>query len=154
MPRPSTGTIRRKPTALGMSYGLQFMFRGERLYHHIGGEWEGWTEERVEAERKFIMQLVARGEYVPQRKEPAPRAQETKVPTFQVFASLVLDRKRQRVGEKRLEDLEWRLRTAMDHFGKYPLDTIDVALADEFADLKLRERGRIDQAAEAGQPLT
>ena len=42
----------------------------------------------------------------------------------------------------------------MDHFGKYPLDTIDVALADDFVDLKLRERERIDQAAEAGQPLT
>jgi hypothetical protein len=58
------------------------------------------------------------------------------------------------VGEKRLKDLEWRLRTAMDHFGGYPLDTIDVALADDFADLKRRERGRIDEAAEAGHPLT
>jgi hypothetical protein len=59
-----------------------------------------------------------------------------------VFASLVLDRKRRRVGDKRLVDLEWRLRTAMDHFGKYPLDKIDVALADDFVDLKLGERER------------
>jgi hypothetical protein len=58
------------------------------------------------------------------------------------------------VGDKRLEDLEWRLRTAIDHFGRYPLDKIDVALADDFVDLKLREREGIDQAAEAGQPLT
>jgi integrase len=154
MARPRTGSIRRQPTALGISYGLQFWHRGKRLYHHIGGQWEGWTEERVEAERTFVMQLVARGEYVPQRTEPAPAAREDEVPTFQLFASLVLDRKRQRVGDQRLKDLEWRLRTAMDHFGRYPLDKIDVALADEFVDLKLRERSRIADAAAAGAALT
>lgn len=154
MPRPRTGTIRRKPTALGISYGLRFKYKGRRIYHHLGGEWEGWTEDRVEAELKFIMQLVARGEYVPQRREPTPPAQEKDVQTFQVFASLVLDRKRQRVGEKRIKDLEWRLRTAMDHFGKYRLNTIDVAMADDFVDLKLRERERIAEAAAAGEPIT
>jgi integrase len=154
MARPRTGSIRRQPTALGISYGLQFWYRGKRLYHHIGGEWEGWTEARVEAERTFVMQLVARGEYVPQRTEPGPPAREDEVPTFQLFASIVLDRKRQRVGDQRLKDLEWRLRTAMDHFGRYPLDKIDVALADEFVDLKLRESSRIADAATAGAPLT
>lgn len=76
------------------------------------------------------MQQVARGEYVLQRREPSAPARKEEVPTFQLFASLVLDRKRPWVGEKRLKDLEWRLRTAMDHFGKYPLDLIDVALTD------------------------
>jgi hypothetical protein len=153
MARLRTGSIRRQPTALGISYGLQFWYRGKRRYHHIGGEWEGWTEERVEAERAFVMQLVARGEYVPQRKEPAA-AREDELPTFQLFASIVLDRKRQRVGAQRLKDLEWRLGTAMDHFGRYPVDKIDVALADEFVDLKLRESSRIADAAAAGAPLT
>lgn len=55
MARPRTGSIRRQPTALGISYGLQFWYRGKRLYHHIGGEWQGWTEERVEAEQTFVM---------------------------------------------------------------------------------------------------
>ena len=100
------------------------------------------------------MHLVARGEYVPQRTEPAPAGREDEVPSFQFFASTVLDRKRQRVGDQRLKDLEWRLRTAMDHFGRYPLDKIDVALADEFVDLKLRESSRIADAAAAGAPLT
>jgi hypothetical protein len=154
MPRPRTGNIQRKGTALGTSYGLRFLYKGERIYHHIGGEWEGWTEDRVEAERAFIMQLVGRGEYIPQRRQPSPPARAVEVPTFQPFASLVLDRKRQRVGEKRLKDLEWRLRTAMDHFGKYSLNTIDVSLADDFVDAKLRERERIVEAVEAGQPLT
>lgn len=139
---------------LGVSYGLQLSYRGERIYHHLGGDWEGWTEERVKAERDFVMQLVARGEYVPRRNEAPPPPRDDEVPTFQIFASLVLDRKRQRVGRKRLEDLEWRLRTAMDHFGSYPLDTIDVALADEFVDQKLRERDQIERAAEEGRPLT
>jgi integrase len=154
MPRPRTGTIRRQPTLRGISYGLQFSYRGERIYHHIGGQWEGWTEERVEAEREFVMQLVSRGEYMPQRREPAPPAAPEKIPTFQAFASLVFDRKRQRVGEKRLKDLEWRLRTAMDHFGQRRLSMIDVALADKFTDLKLRERSQIEDAAAAGEPLT
>jgi integrase len=154
MPRPRTGNIRRKQTNLGISYGLRFAYKGKPIYHHLGGEWEGWTEDRVEAELKFLMQLVARGEYVPQRREPTPPAQEKHVPTFQVFASLVLDRKRQRVGEKRIKDLEWRLKAAMDHFGRYGLDTIDVAMADDFVDLKLRERERITEAAAAGEPLT
>jgi integrase len=153
MPRPRTGTIRRKPTAHGISYGLRLWYRGKRIYHHLGGEWEGWTEERAKAEHEFVMQLVARGEYVPQRREPSSVGEEED-PTFQVFASLLLDRKRRRVGDKRLEDLEWRLRTAMDHFGKYRLDKINLALVDDFVDRKLRERERIDQAAEAGQPLT
>ena len=154
MARPPTGNIRRKQTKLGISYGIRFRYRGKRIYHHIGGEWEGWTEERAEAEREFVMQLVNRGEYVPQRREPSPPAREREIPTFQVFASLVLDRKRQRVGEKRFTDLEWRLRTAMDHFGKYPLNKIDLALADDFVDRKLRERERIAEAAAAGEPLT
>jgi hypothetical protein len=66
----------------------------------------------------------------------------------------VLDRKRQRVGAQRLKDLEWRLGTAMDHFGTYPVDKIDVALADEFVDVRLRESRRIADAAAAGAPLT
>ena len=53
--------------------------------------------------------------------QAAPRAREGEVPTFQVFASIVLERKRRRVAAKRpAEDLEWRLRTAMDHFGPVP----------------------------------
>jgi integrase len=153
MPRPRTGTVRRQETRLGTSYGLRFTYRGQELYHHIGGAWEGWTEERVEEERGFIMRQVERGEYVPQRRQSAPLPSDLEMPTFQVFASLVLDRKRRRVSAKTYQDLEWRLRTAVDHFGPLRIDEIDSATADDFVDAKLAEREAIAEAAGAGAPL-
>jgi hypothetical protein len=62
MPRPRTGTVRRQETRLGTSYGLRFTYRGQELYHHVGGSWEGWTEKRVEEERGFIMRQVQRSD--------------------------------------------------------------------------------------------
>lgn len=153
MPRPRTGTIIRKPTKLGISYGLRFTYRGQKVYHSIGGSWEGWTDERVEEERKFILRQVGRGEYVPPRPETAPIAAGDEVPTFQVLASIVLARKKRRVSDKTYADLKWRLDTAIDHFGEYPVDQIDVALADAFVEGKLHEREAIIDAAAAGQPL-
>jgi integrase len=128
------------------------MLRGERVYHHFGAEREGWTEERVEQERAYVMAQVARGEYMPQRPQagPPPAAE---VPTFQVFASIVLARKKRRVGEKTYKDFKWRLETAMDHFGHRPVDQIDAAVADEFVEQKLLEREAIEQAAAAERPL-
>ena len=73
MPRPRTGTIIRNQTRLGTSYGLRFSYRGEKIYHHVGGSWEGWTEERVEAERVHVMGQVQRGEYVPRQPAAALR---------------------------------------------------------------------------------
>jgi hypothetical protein len=117
MPRPRTGSIRRKQTTLGTTYGLRFKYRGEEHYHHLGGSWEGWTDERAEEERRYVMAQVERGEYVPQRRDAAPPIGVGDVPTFQILASLVLDRVRRRVASSSADDLEWRLRTAMDHFG-------------------------------------
>lgn len=99
------------------------------------------------------MAQVERGEYVPQRRESAPLPTGDDAPTFQVLASLVLDRVRRRVEERSADDLEWRLRTVMDHFGPKPIDRIDVATIDDFVDQKLRERDAIEEAAAAGKPL-
>jgi len=154
MPRPRTGTIRRKQTRLGTSYALRLSWRGRELYHHLGGSWEGWTEERVERERAYILAQVERGEYVPQSAAPAAAPQAEDLPTFQVFASVLMARWRRRLAPKTAADLEWRLRTAMDHFGKLSVGAIDAAAADEFVDSALRERDAIREAAAAGGPLT
>jgi hypothetical protein len=153
MPRPGIGTIRRKPTRRGTSYGLRFSYRGQKIYHHIGGSWEGWTEERVEAERVHVMGQVERGEYVPHQPAAAPAPAGDELPTFQVFASIVLARKKRRVAEKTYMDLEWRLTTAMDHFGSYRVDEIDAGVADDFVEKRLVEREAIEEAAAAGEPL-
>jgi integrase len=153
MPRPRTGSLRRRATRLGTSYSLRVSYRGKEVYHYIGGSWEGWTEERVEAERQYVLAQVRRGEYVPQRRETAPSDQEAGVPTFQVLASALLDRQRRRVSVATAEDLEWRFSTAMDHFGSLLVSEIDEATADDFVDEKLREREAIEQAAAAGAPI-
>lgn len=153
MARPGIGTIMRYPTSLGTSYGLRFSYRGEKVYHHIGGSWEGWTEERVEDERVYVMGQVARGEYVPPQPAAAPTRVGDELPTFRVFASIVLARKKRRVEAKTYKDLEWRLTTAMDHFGSYRVDEIDAAVADDFVEEKLHERESIEKAAAAGRPL-
>jgi integrase len=154
MPRPRTGTIIRKETNLGISFGLRFSYRGEKVYHHIGGSWEGWDDRRVEEERRYVMAQVDRGEYLPKRPDAAPTAAGDEVPTFQVLASVVLARKKRRVADKTYADLKWRLETAIDHFGPYPVDEIDVALADSFVEAKLLEREAIVKAIAARRPLS
>jgi integrase len=153
MPRPGTGTVMRYPTKLGTSYGLRFSYRGEKVYHHLGGSWEGWTEERVETERVYVMGQVARGEYVPPQPAAAPTPAGNELPTFQVLASIVLARKKRRVEDKTCKDFDWRLSTAIDHFGDYRVDEIDAGVADEFVEKKLVEREAINGAAGAGRPL-
>jgi hypothetical protein len=44
MARPRSGTLKRRPTNRGLSFGVAFRYRGARYYEHFGGEWEGWTE--------------------------------------------------------------------------------------------------------------
>ena len=61
---------------------------------------------------------VVRGEYVPQSADPAPAPHAEDVPTFQMFASVLMARWRRRLAAKTGADLEWRLRTAMDHSGR------------------------------------
>lgn len=153
MPRPRTGSIRRKPTKRGTSYGLRLSWRGQEIYHHMGGSWEGWTEERVERERDYIAAQIDRGEYVPRTQHPSRPASNQRQQSFQVFASIAFARWRRRLAPKTVADLEWRLRTAMDHFGHLPMGEISVQTADEFVDWALRERDAIEQARASGTPL-
>lgn len=159
MPRPARGTVVRKQTALGTTYALRLTVGDRRIYHRLGGSWEGWTEERAEAERDYVAAQIARGEYV----APDAARQTDSAPTppdgggsqsFQEFASIVLARKRGRVADKTYADLKWRLVTAMDHFGTYRVDRISEAVIDDFVSAKLRERKAIEEAAAAGAPLT
>ncbi len=154
MARPRTASIRRKTTKLGTSYGLRISWQGRQIYHHLGGSWEGWTDDRVEAERTYILDQAERGEYVTPVAPAAPLAKPEDGPTFQVFASVQMARWRRRLAAKTAGDLEWRLRTAMDHFGQMALAEIDVVAVDRFVDSALRDREAIREAAAVGAPLT
>ena len=71
MARPATGTVERRRTKRGISYYLRVTWRDpatgqmERVREHLGGEWEGWDERRVEEELELIGKLIARDEWLP-----------------------------------------------------------------------------------------
>jgi hypothetical protein len=127
MARPRTGTLRRQATAQGVSFGVQFRYRGATHYVYLGGSWDGWDDARAEHERQFLMEKVNRGEWTPPRPGPAA-APATAVPMFQLFASEWLYRTRQTLADpegKTARDLEWRLSVVMDKFGPVAVDRID-----------------------------
>src|ERR1700753_2991983 len=84
MARPRRGTLKRRPTKQGTSYGVSFAYRGEESYEHFGGEWEGWDEDRAAEEQRFLMEKVNRGEWTPAKAAPAQRLAGVASPSFQV----------------------------------------------------------------------
>jgi integrase len=159
MARPRRGTLKRRQTKQGTSYGVSFTYRGEEFYQHFGGDWEGWDEERAAEEQRFLMEKVNRGEWTPAKAAPTLRLGGALTPTFQVEASQWLHRRKMRAGDpdgrtKTIRDLEWRLSVVMDKFGPEPIDRIDFALADELVVELCEERAAIERAEADGVPLT
>ena len=164
MARPAVGQIVRRTTKRGITYGLRVSWRdpatgaAERVPVHLGGEWEGWDEQRVEEERGHIARMIARGEWIPpERKTPAvPRPKDTtsSADSFQVAASRHYDRRKRRMGsEKSRVDLHWRLAVAIGHLGEKPVDAVTAGDLDDMVDALLRERDAIEQAAAQGHRL-
>jgi integrase len=164
MARPALGTVVRRPTKRGINFYLRVTWRDsatgttERLLVPLGGEWEGWNEDRVEDERQLIAKLIARGEWVPpEAKAPRPtpvREPARAVETFQIAASRHFDRRMRRMSsEKSRDDLRWRLGHAVGYLGDKPVDTITEGDIDDMVDALLRERDVIQEAATQGAPL-
>jgi hypothetical protein len=157
MGRPRRGTLRRRQTAQGVSYTVQFSYRGEEHYVYLGGSWEGWTEQRAVEEQGYVMAKVNRGEWTPAPREPLP-APAGAVPSFQLVASEWLHRHQVRAGDpdgrsKTSRDLRWRLSVVIDKFGPVPADRVDYALADALVTELCEERLAIERARELGAPL-
>lgn len=137
---------------------MAFSRRGQQVYVHLGGEWEGWDEERAAEEQRFLMEKVNRGEWSPPPTDSVPGAAGGPLPTFQVEASEWLYRRRLRAGDiegksKTIRDLEWRLSVVMDKFGPVLIGRVDFALADELVVELCEERSAIERAAADGEPL-
>jgi hypothetical protein len=152
MGRPRRGTLKRRPTKQGISYGVAFTYRGEEFYEHFGGEWEGWDEERAAEEQRFLMEKVNRGEWTSAKAESARGLATAATPSFQVEASQWLHRRKVRAGDlegrtKTMRDLEWRLSVVMDKFGPALIDELDFGLADELVIELCEERAAIGRAA-------
>lgn len=157
MPRPRSGSLRRRATERGTSWGVEFRLNGEDFYVHFGGAWEGWTEERARQEQQFLMAKVNRGEWQPS-SPIAPSRPPLRLPTFQVESSEWLHRYKLRAGDplgrsKSVRDLEWRLSVVMDRFGPVPIDRIGYPLAEALVTELCEERLAIADAQERGRPL-
>jgi integrase len=157
MARPRRGTLRRRQTTQGVSYTVQFSYRGEEHYVYLGGSWEGWTEQRAVAEHGYLMAKVNRGEWTPAPHEPLSGPAEP-APSFQLVASEWLHRHQLKAGDpdgrsKTIRDLRWRLSVVIDKFGPVPADRVDYALADELVTELCEERLAIERARELGAPL-
>ena len=152
MARPRRGTLRRRPTTQGVSYTVQFSYRGEEHYVHLGGDWEGWTEQRAVEEQRLPdgQGQPRRVDARDPRRAPAPADRGRR--RFQLDASEWLHRHQLKAGDpdgrsKTIRDLEWRLSVVMDKFGPVPIDRVDYALADELVDELCEERLAIERAA-------
>jgi integrase len=157
MARPRRGTLRRRQTTQGVSFTVQFSYRGEEHYVYLGGSWDGWTEQRAVEEQGYLMAKVNRGEWTPAPREPLP-APAGAAPSFQLLASEWLHRHQLKSGDpdgrsKTSRDLRWRLSVVIDKFGPVPADRVDYALADELVTELCEERLAIERASELGAPL-
>lgn len=159
MPRPATCSIVRRATKRGISYSLRVSYNGERPYVQLGGEWEGWDDERAEQERVHVARQLERGEWrppvapAPARSARAPGAAEAGE-TFLVTASRYFDSQSPRLSDAGRVDLEWRLRVAIGHLGAIPTTEISEGDVDDMVTALLQERERIERAAARGKPLT
>lgn len=157
MSRPRTGSLVRTPSSQGVSYGIRWMQNGRRAYHHLGGNWEGWDDDRAESERAFIMAKVKRGEYEAPRPQPVEAAPGV-APSFQVTASNWLHRFKLGANDpdgrsKTSVDLTWRLTVAIEHFGDVPIDQLEFRHASDMVAAIQADRLAIARAAERGEPL-
>jgi integrase/NADH:ubiquinone oxidoreductase subunit len=157
MARPATGTVIRKSTKLGITYALKVRYKGRREYVYLGGSWEGWTEERVDEERRYIAQQVTRGEWIPPSQQTSSGRSAPAEPsgnlTFQVYASTCLARWSRRIADSTREGLEWRLSVAIAHIGQLPLAGVDEQALEGMVQALLLEREAIEQANADGHPL-
>jgi integrase len=130
---------------------------GRRRSHYIGGSWEGWTLERAEKERQFIIEQVNRGSYVPRTRERSAPSRAG-MPSFRDAAEAWLERYRLKNGDPEgtssaSADLEWRLSVVMPKLGPLAVDAIDFAQADDLVLELVQQRLAATRAKQRGRPL-
>ena len=101
---------------------------------------------------QVLMRQVDRGEWKPPEPIAAPAEPE---PTFQVFASIWLDRRQRRLAPKSVKQYEWALGHLLDFFGDDRLSQISAARIDKYRFMRReplvrcgRPRGRAPADAE------
>src|SRR5437867_3290991 len=110
MARPPTGSVVARPGKDGLTYALRFRAYGRRQYVTT----KAATREEALVELEETLVLVKRGLW----KSPAPAAAVEVVveePTFRVYASEWVERRRHEVDERTVEHWRWALWHLLEH---------------------------------------
>lgn len=139
MARAATGQVLDRKGKRGRTFALRFRACGQRQYVTLGTADEGWTRADAEKELANVLADVRRGIWRP----PAPIevVQATEEPTFHVYASEWVERRRYEVAERTVEHWRWLLSShLLPFFSDYRPSQITGRLVDQYKVAKLRER--------------
>jgi integrase len=98
---------------------------------------------------QVLMREVAAGRWAP--PEPRPARETRTEPTFQVLASIWLDRQQRRLAARSIKQYEWALGHLIDCFGDDLPSQITGQRIDAYVDEKLRERDELVAAERRGE---
>jgi integrase len=160
MARPNSGEVTEHPWKDGdtITFGARLYAYGRRHRLVFGTNAQGWNDVRAEIELEDILQQVERGTWMSPQKRTSVIQKSPARPDghqlFGPFATQIVEAKKDRgLGEKWLEDLEWRLSYLNAHFGSMELVEIDVVQVDRFRDDLVKRSRVIRDAAARGKPL-
>ncbi len=146
------GTVVRRTTQRGTTYGLRITVDGRKVYEHLGGDWEGWTEQRVAERRAEIGEAVRRGEYgVPDARRSVPG--DARRPSFEQWAATWLARRSPGWADSTSAHHRWLLDLAIGQIGSRPLTEIGPREIAAMRDALLAEREVATAARKSGEPI-
>lgn len=140
MSRPATGQVVERRGKRGKVYALRFRADGKRQFVTLGTSAEGWSRKRAEEELANTLADVRRGKWHP--PSLAPVVEQSGVePTFHVFASAWVERRRHEVDPRTVEAWHWALEGhLLPLLARYQLSQFTPELVDGYKAAKLRER--------------
>ena len=143
--RPSTGGIL-VPTGKRRSFAIRFRVDGKRHTISLGRPEDGYTREDAEAELRYVLSQIARGDWSP--PEPDPKLAEPRTePTFHEFASGWLEDVEPELRERTRIDYRWRLSAhLLPYFADHRLSQITVEEVDRYRREKVRKREALEAA--------
>lgn len=120
------------------SYAIRYRAGGKRWFVQVGRESDGMSKSKAEQELEETLTLIKRGVWKPPA-EPVIEVPKTD-PTFHVFASAWLEKKKPELGERTYDDYLWALKYhLLPFFQGHRLTQITKQEVDAYKTYKLRE---------------
>ena len=151
MARPASGTVLEKTTKRGRVFALRFRAYGERRYVTLAVT----SRQEAELELQNVLADVRRGTWRPPAEDVVDVGLTTsEEPSFHVFASEWVERRRHEVDTRSVDHWKWALELhLLPHFQPLRPSHITGRQVEAFKVAKLREREEIDKAHAQKQRL-